>query len=48
MSLKNMTAFLEKLPVKNIYSVLKSNKINIWIYTFSDALNKHLLCSEAC
>lgn len=40
MSLQNITAFLEKLGMKNIYSVIKNlNKINAWIYTFSYVLN---------
>jgi len=40
MSLKNITAFFEKLGMKNIYNVLKIlNNINLWIYTFSYVLN---------
>lgn len=43
MSLQNITAFLEKLGMKNIYSALKNlNKINAWIYTFSYVLNIHM------
>lgn len=48
MSLQNITAFLEKLGMKNIYSVLKKNlnKINAWIYTFSFVLNIHMYTVE--
>lgn len=40
MPFKKITAFLEKLGMKNIYNVLKNlNNINLWIYTFSYVLN---------